>query len=305
MAKSAKAKTAKDATLEIIPITQASTIFLIIGTSPLVFNAVSSKSQRELLLPSGRKNAAARQQSLKHDPIAEYRNSVYRFLGNATPTRLCFPAAGFKKGMATAALDIPGATKSAVGRLSWVPGDKIAIYGVPKLYMTVVRSADMARTPDIRTRALLPEWACAVRVNYVTPQLNEHNVVHLLAAAGLICGIGDGRQEKGALSFGQYRICESEKDPDLVRIMSQGGRQAQDHALEHPEAYDADTLDLYSWASEEITRRRRDGVDASASKEVMPGEEDGIALEKLVDPSLAAAALNGTKRRPGRPRKQA
>jgi hypothetical protein len=26
--------------------------------------------------------------------------------------------------------------------------------------MTPVRSADMNRTPDVRTRAILPEWAC-------------------------------------------------------------------------------------------------------------------------------------------------
>ena len=54
---------------------------------------------------------------------------------------------------------------------------------------------------------------------------------------GLICGIGDFRQEKGAGNFGQFRVA-NEGDPQFARIKAEGGREAQDDALEAAEPYD-------------------------------------------------------------------
>jgi hypothetical protein len=117
----------------------------------------------------------------------------------------------------------------------------------------------MNHTPDIRTRAILPRWACAVRINFIKPQLNERNLVELLAGAGLLCGIGDWRQEKGSGSYGQFRIADPD-DEELAEIMQTGGREAQDAALTKPQCYDDETLKMLSWATEEIARRRKDGV---------------------------------------------
>ena len=64
--------------------------------------------------------------------------------------------------MATAALETAGVNKTSVNRLVSLPQDKINIWGKPYLKIDVVRSADMNRTPDIRTRAFLPNW-CARR----------------------------------------------------------------------------------------------------------------------------------------------
>lgn len=301
---------------DLIPIEQHTATFLLIGTSPMLYNAVSAKARRELLFPAPKKNAAARQQNLKHDPLSEYRNSVYVSDNPEAPTRLVFPSRAFKKAMATAALDIPGATKAAVGRLSWVPGDKIAIYGVPKLHMGVVRSADFNKTPDIRTRAILEEWCCAVRVNWVEPQLNQNNVVKLLGAAGLLCGIGDFRQEKGAGSYGQYRIADGPDDPELIRIMNQGGRAAQIAAMQNPVCYDEETFELYSWFNEEVERRHRGGSlgkdgtgsdipereeeeflhdNVYASREAPAGEEDGIDLRAALPGFRQEAKRRGRK----------
>ena len=291
-----RAKT-NETEVELIPINKGTATFLIVGTSPLIYNAVSEKAKRELLLPGGRKNAASRAQTLKHDPLAEYRSSVYRSRDDAGPTRLVFPSPAFKQAMAQAALDIPGATKAAVGRLSWVTGDKVAVYGIPQLHMGVVRSADINHTPDIRTRAILSRWACAIRINFVMPQLTQKHVVTLLGAAGVLCGIGDFRQGKGAGSYGQFRIADPD-DEELSEIMNAGGRAAQDDALENPTAYDEETLSLFTWATAEISRKREDRSDGL--KAAPPGEEEGIALEGLVTPAVAAAA---TKKRAGRPPK--
>lgn len=228
----------------------------IIGTSPLIFNRMAEKAKRDLLLPFGRKTAADKAQQLKHDPLAEFRASVYRNSGDSHPTRLKFPAPGFKGVLETAALEVPGAKKAQIGRLTWVTGTHVHIYGVPQLLMSVVRSADMNKTPDIRTRAILQEWCCEVTLNYVRPTLTMQAVANLLAAGGLLCGIGDFRQEKGAGNYGQFRLAQ-EGDEDFARIMAFGSRDAQDAALAAADPYDEETAELLIWYTAEIERRGR------------------------------------------------
>jgi hypothetical protein len=49
--------------------------FCIMGTTPLIHNRMSQKVLQTLLCPAPRKNAAEKAQSLKHNPLEEYRNS--------------------------------------------------------------------------------------------------------------------------------------------------------------------------------------------------------------------------------------
>jgi|HubBroStandDraft_6_1064221.scaffolds.fasta_scaffold00056_27 hypothetical protein len=248
-----KSKTTESLEISVLDISQGKIEFCILGNSPLIFNAMSAKAKHELLLPKGRKTAADKAANLKHIPIDEYRNSTYRSTDSKALTRLMFPAPGFKRAMATAALDLPGAKRTEIGRLTWVEGQQIGIYGVPKLLMSVVRSADIAKTPDIRTRAILPQWACSIVVNFVRPKLQPGAVSKLLAAAGITVGVGDFRQEKGAGSFGQFRLVEPD-NPDFKRILKEGGRVAQDEALKNPECYDLESEELLGWYNEEIAR---------------------------------------------------
>lgn len=261
--------------IQILPI-QAGTVSVgIVGTSPLIFNRMAEKARRELLLPRGRKTDADRRQSLKHQPIDEYRASVYRNPGKDAVTRLALPAPAFKGAMATAALDLPGTKKSEIGRLVWVDGFQIDTYGVPQLLMSVVRSADINKTPDIRTRAIVPQWACQITVKFVRPKLQAVSIFNLLAAAGITAGIGDFRQEKGKGSFGQFRVYDS-NDPEFKKILKRlGGRAEQDAALENPECYDADTEELLGWFSAEVGKIR----DPSPAIHQKPDEDEDLELE--------------------------
>jgi hypothetical protein len=156
--------------------------------------------------------------------------------------------------MMTAALDMPDVKKTQVGRLVWVKGYSVHLYGVPKLFMTTVRSADINRTPDIRTRAIVPEWACKVTVEFVRPHLSAKSMTHLMAAAGIISGVGDFRQEKGKGNFGQFSIVNPD-DATYQRIIQTGGWEPQDEALRHPEYYDDETRELMEWVTDKITAR--------------------------------------------------
>ncbi len=250
-----KGKTTTDDSINIIEIHKEDFTVHLLGTSPLIYNAMSEKAWHELLMPAPKKNAAEKAANLKHDPFLEYRNSVYRSLVDG-PTRLNFPASAFKKALASAALDIPGAAKAQIGRLVWVNGVRVEMFGVPKMLCAITRSADMNRTPDVRTRAILPEWACTLSIQFMRPILKAQTVANLLGAAGFTQGIGDWRQQKGSGSHGQFTIVAPDH-PDFVRICKEQGRTAQDAALKDPEFYDDETEKLMTWFTEE--RGRREG----------------------------------------------
>ena len=228
----------------------------LIGETPLFFNAMSAKAQRTLLLGGGKKTTAERKE-LKHDPYAEFRDSIYST--DEGPTLLVFPAPAIKGAMATAALETPGVKKSEVQRLVFLPEAQIKIWGKPQLRCDVVRSADMNRTPDVRTRAFLPRWAASVDIAYTMPALDAHAVVSLLANAGLIVGIGDFRQEKGRGSFGTFSVHGDDMDEDDAKRwaeLQKEGRVVQERAMKHPEAADENTRQLLEMLDAE--RKRRD-----------------------------------------------
>ena len=237
-------------TLQIDALKQGRVTLRLIGTTPFYFNAMSAKAKRSLLIGGGKKTAAQRKE-IKHDPEQEFRDSVYRQPNG--DTLLCFPAPGIKAAMATAALETPGVTKTSVQRLIFLPQQKVNIWGKPQLKMDVVRSADMNRTPDVRTRAFLPRWCAEVDIAFVTPTLSVHSIVSLLSNAGVVCGIGDFRQEKGKGSFGTFAV-SGEDMGDWQEVwdeITQEGRDVQQAALDDPEFADQETADLMDVLDEE------------------------------------------------------
>lgn len=246
-------KQTKEIEVSIVELYQGEVKFKLKGTSPLIYHRMSEKVKQELLFPKGRKTAAEKATSLKHNPLEEYRDSVYR--SKTRDTLLMAPSIWFKGAIQNAALDIPGATKSQMGRLVWVDGDQIPLYGIPELLMSVTRSSDMNRTPDIRTRAIVPEWVCDITVRFIRPNISEQAVINLLGAAGVITGVGDYRAQKGKSSYGQFTMV-SASDADYKRIKKNGGRKAQLEAIETPSFYDYDTEELYSWFYDEYKKRR-------------------------------------------------
>lgn len=225
----------------------------ILGTSPLIFNAMSQKVKTGLLLPQ-KKSTAEKAATMKHNPPEEFLASCYRTASDDGPTRLIFPAPAFKAALASTATDIPGTARAQIARLTWVEGSYVDIFGLPQLLMSVVRSADMAKTPDIRTRAILPRWACRVSITYVTPLLREKAVITLLAAAGIMRGIGDWRPEKGSGNYGQFVLVEP-TDKTFLDIMKSEGRAAQDKALAEQMPFDNESAELLAWWHKESRDR--------------------------------------------------
>lgn len=246
-----------EATVDIPRITTHTITLYILGTRPLICNRMSEKAKGEILSPRGRKTAAEKASTLKHYPLEEFRASPYTLPGG--PTLLALMSSAFKGAMSTAALDLPGSNKKQIGRLVWVAGDYTPVYGTPKVFMSVVRSADMNKTPDIRTRAIVPQWAAVVDVSYVAPIINAQAIVNLAVAAGYTVGVGDYRPEKGAGTYGQFTVFTDDSDPAFQEVLAQG-REAQIAAMNAPEPYDQDTTDMLAWWQSD-TRRR--GMEAA------------------------------------------
>lgn len=238
-------------TIEVDPLKVGRVTVWLRGTTPMICNRMAAKAMRELLMPKGRKGKAEREQSLKHDPLAEYRNSMGKRVGDG-PTRLLVPAPAPKGAMGTAALETKGTNKTQIGRLVWVEGRECDLYGVPEMFMAIVRSADMNKTPDVRTRAIIRDWCMPVTVLFVKPQLSEKSIVQLLCNAGIMVGIGDFRQEKGKGNFGQFEVVT---EADCKAIIKAGGMKQQDAAIRDPKCYDSDTEELFSWFKAEVQGR--------------------------------------------------
>lgn len=248
------AKASNQETVSIMEIEKATMDFHILGTSPLILNRMSQKVLRELLLPKGKKTAAEKASCLKHNPEQEFRDSPYTLRDPNSPAYLAILSTAFKKAMGTAALDMPGAKKAQILRLIYVEGEMVPIYGVPKLFMAVTRSADINKTPDVRTRAIVPEWAAKLSITFTRPIMRETSIANLLAAAGIQSGVGDWRQEKGSGSYGAFRIVGHD-DADFNRIIATQGRADQIKAMESPEPYDTESGEMLGWFSSEIVKR--------------------------------------------------
>ncbi len=254
-----KKNTTAEVVSDILAVTTGSIHFCLLGTSPMFLNRLSEKAKHELLMPKGRKSATEKATSLKHDPYQEFRDSPHRITDDRSPTYLAVPTTAFKGAIRTAALDMPGTKKAQIGRLTYVEGMYVNLYGIPKLHMGPVRSADMNRTPDIRTRAVVPEWACYLKITYVQPLIRGQIIANLLGAAGITVGVGDWRQEKGSASNGQFRIVDKD-DPTFLSIVSAGTRQAQLDAMENPSCFDDESTELLSWYTGELAQRKLKGV---------------------------------------------
>lgn len=256
-------KPAANAEMVITTMIEGEMTFCVLGTTPLIFNRLPEKARRELLMPY-KKTAADKAGNLKHDPVAEFRASPYRMKREDAPTVLAVLPTMFKQAMCTAALRTEGATKTVIQQLVRVDWENIPVYGVPKVFCAIARSADQNKTPDVRTRAMLAEWACFFTVKFQKPILREQGIAELLSTAGRVSGICDWRQEKGSGSFGSFRLVSAD-DSDFLRIMKTGGRAAQQAAMDAPEAYDDDTRELLGWFDIELKRR---GFKTAAPKDV-------------------------------------
>jgi len=88
-------------------------------------------------------------------------------------------------------------------------------------------------------------------MKYLMPNLSDGPIVRLFAAAGALSGIGDGRQEKGTHSFGQFSLVTDAEIEMFKQIQATGGRAEQDRAFDACTPYDEESRSLLDgWRGE-------------------------------------------------------
>jgi hypothetical protein len=153
--------------------------------------------------------------------------------------------------------------------------------------------AGISRTPDIRIQAKLDRWAMRVPIQWVEPMLNNVKVTQLMLSAGILCGVGDWRLEKGG-EAGAFRLAEPDDDAELRDIIESGGYLAQQEAMRHPVCSNAETEELMQWYCSELERRGINPETEQTEDIEIEGDETftfGAGAETLTAPNDITSAL--------------
>lgn len=205
----------------------------IVGDTPLIMHAWSTKAKQMMLdAQTGKAKGKAKP---KKRPCEDFIDSMYWMSGKPEITddmsdedceqayfdainagaKFCFPVTAFKQ-----------AAISAAYRQNWSK-DKVSLRGSffieadanvdfsdfgmveIKSDMPVIRE-DMVRigmgTADIRYRGQFNNWSADLTINYnKNGQHSLENIINMINAGGILCGVGEWRPEKDG-DFGRFHV---------------------------------------------------------------------------------------------------
>jgi hypothetical protein len=202
----------------IIPKPNHSTLEVkLIGSSPLIMHAWSSKAKKEILDKQQKKAKNAKQ---ARDPDREYEESIYYL---APPTkdgikrlgtledwadvpmekrRFCFPANAVKSALVDACSFVQDLTKVLARGALFIEDGVVEIIGKPQKRDDMVTIG--MGTKDLRFRAEFETWHTTFRVVYNADILSPEMILNLFAHAGFSVGLGEWRPQKDGVN-GRFR----------------------------------------------------------------------------------------------------
>lgn len=185
----------------------------LIGDSPLIVHAWSTKAKRLML---DKQTKAAKGAREAKDPREDFESSMYRLADHGHG----FPSVAFKTAAVTAATSVAGITKIAARQAFYVVGEDADIAGAfagsvsrvnlvrieggePQLREDIVRVG--MGTADLRYRAEYVDWHARILVKYNANVLSEAQIMNLLNTAGFAVGIGEWRPERDG-DYGRFHV---------------------------------------------------------------------------------------------------
>lgn len=220
------AATKKIETVEIKPIEMNTVEVTLIGDTPLIMHAWSEKAKR-MMLEAQQGKAKGKKKEVKN-PVDDFIQSMYWLDGMPdtagkneedceelftqaiqSGARFGFPVTAFKQ-----------AAISAAYRMGWTK-DKMSLRGVFFIESdfgdmaeivsdTPEMREDMVKigmgTADIRYRGEFKNWRTTFRIKYnVNGQYSLENILNILNAGGMVCGVGEWRPERDG-QFGMFHV---------------------------------------------------------------------------------------------------
>lgn len=169
----------------------------IVGDSPLIVHAWSSKAKKEMLDKQMKKAKTGKEAK---DPERDYQESLYYLPDGGYG----FPSVGFKNAAVSACRHIDGMKMTMQRGTFHIVGDMVKIEGEPNMREDMVRVG--MGTADIRYRGEFRKWACELSIRYNASVVSAEQLVNLFNMAGFAVGVGEWRPERDG-SFGMFH-CE-------------------------------------------------------------------------------------------------
>lgn len=195
----------------------------LIGDSPLIVHAWSSKAKKEMLDKQMKTAKGAKEAK---DPKADFDASMYRLADGGYG----FPSVAFKAAAVTAGTSVAGITKVQARQAFHILGEDADIKGafvgsVSRVNLVRIEGGapqmreDMVRvgmgTADLRYRAEFPQWHTKILVRYNANVLSEAQILNLLNTGGFAVGVGEWRPEKDG-QYGLFHVA-TEKEREAVQ----------------------------------------------------------------------------------------
>ena len=209
----------------------------IIGTSPLIVHAWSTKAIREMYDKQTKQAKAPR--AIK-DPQADYESAAYKMPDG----RHGFSVEAIKRSMKTAAMQTSIKEAGKIGQAIYMHGVRTMrptahdgassslhliplVSSVPVIREDLVRVGGASKSADLRYRPEYEQWAMRIVYRLNPSIMSEDEMAGYLAQAGHGVGIGEWRSQKNGIN-GAFRLATADEadlidnDPDgMVELLCQ------------------------------------------------------------------------------------
>lgn len=173
----------------------------IVGDSPLICHAWSSKAKKQMLDKQMKK---AVEKKAAKSPEDDYKESLYPYPGGG----FGFPSVGFKSAMVSACRFADGVKMTELRGALHVVGDMVKIDGQPRPREDMVRVG--MGVADIRYRGEFPKWKAQLTIQHNASVISTEQIVNLLNVAGFGVGVGEWRPERNG-SFGRFHVASGKE----------------------------------------------------------------------------------------------
>ena len=195
--------------IEIPEIKLKTMIVRVVGDSPFICHAWSTKAKKMILDKQMKKATSGKEAK---DPWMDFCNSLYWLDGmpenpteeDVTNGRFGFPSCGFKAAAVDAGYQQGLLAKKTTARGAFhILGDMVEIEGTPEMREDMVRVG--MGTADIRYRAEFKEWEAELTIRYNPNVMSAEQIINLINMGGFANGIGDWRPSRDG-SFGTFHV---------------------------------------------------------------------------------------------------
>lgn len=168
----------------------------LVGDSPLICHAWSSKAKKEMLDKQMKKAKAAKESK---DPERDFRESLY----NHPDGGYGFPVVAFKSAAVDACSHVAEITKVEARGAFHIAEEFAKIEGEPTMREDMVRIG--MGTADIRFRGEFKKWETELTVRFNSSVLSLEQIVNLFNTAGFAIGVGEWRPQRDG-SYGMFHV---------------------------------------------------------------------------------------------------